>query len=102
MKNEVKIKFCPTCYAYLSSFGERNLSFYESVCSHYAANFKILARQGPKGSGESMIEFLEKKGYISTTEISSSDLLVKPIGYHVKNNQHSFCMNEKDHSKLSI
>ena len=98
--NNVKIFHCLKCHESLAKFGEGPLSLYIQFCEFYIANdFQALLIDSSHNPSfrtiHTFIKFLEKKGYVITTDASDIDpTLIKlvPQGiFQIADDLYEFC-----------
>lgn len=78
------IFYCEECINNLLLHGELALKVFEEVCEKFLfsdAGYEIsIKKEGENNSLMGLIEFLEKKGYVISTESGEFFLRVKPSG----------------------
>jgi len=108
----VSIKFCQKC---LTDLCRKDLDYYDifsSICTHYAENFEpieiseTVCLNKPKQLKKDIekflkdIQWLEKKGYILTTETSVDTIAIMPLGFHCEG--HFCCEDESLEAKCFV
>lgn len=93
---------CKKCISKLEKYGNLPLDVYLGICEQYAQKNSIFCEAGKKGSGNTIINFLESKGFVVTTECYDDSLAVKPNGYREYETQydiqtHEFCAFREIH-----
>ena len=90
---------CRRCIEKLAECGELPLIIYYGICEIYSEEripllLDVINSDQPK-TIDSMLKFLEVKGYIISNDASDIDdelIRVKPMGYHSEENDaHFFC-----------
>lgn len=98
MKQE--ISYCDRCMKNLEIYGEMAAEVYKEICMHYSIGNAIHCDGKTHGKGETIIRFLEVKGYLVTTEIGKKDLYAKPNGYKKTfmgyKYDHQFCIGHEN------
>lgn len=94
----LKMFHCYNCIEKLKETGQGAVDLYLQLCELYIANDQTLMLDIDKDSHRSsrtIIQFLEVKGYIVTTDASDIDqkiIKVKPTGHTIKGEDlHMFC-----------
>jgi hypothetical protein len=76
------IVFCKKCYEELKGYGMPAEVIYEHICAFYAIKRKPVHMTERELKGiccrAPIIEFLERKGFLITTEADFESLLIKP------------------------
>lgn len=93
---EILVRYCPICFYKLKEWGEMPTTVFEQICEYYALTEEVMIIEEDihalKGGYLMMIEFLEKKRYIITTECSDSQLAVLPYTIFKTDDGYRFCM----------
>lgn len=88
---------CKKCVEELCLYGKFPLDIYLGICEQHAQKNLILCSYGKSGKADPIINFLENKGFLVTTEHCHDSLAVKPNGYIEHNSDynaetiHEFC-----------
>lgn len=82
---------CKKCVSTLEKYGNLPLDIYLGICEQYAQDYDIFCDYG-----NTIINFLESKGFVVTTECYDDSLAVKPNGYREYETEydiktHEFC-----------
>jgi hypothetical protein len=78
-----KVRICSICHEELSSAGEIILDAYVAICFASAEDASVVVDGRRTGTGNTVVKWLEKRGYITSTEFNDSDLLVTANGLEV-------------------
>ncbi len=78
------INYCTKCQEELVNYGEMASTMFEQICEHYVFTNDCLSistdMYGNLFNLNGLIEFLEHKGFIVSTDIANQFLKVKPRG----------------------
>lgn len=85
---------CKKCISTLEKYGNLPLDIYLGVCEEYAQKNPIFSEIGKKGLGNTIINFLESKNFIVTTEFCQETLAIKPAGYREYETEHGYTTHE--------
>lgn len=114
----IKIYYCPECYRMLESLGYPAQAYYEVIsetCIVFDSSFKFLPHSKlkqigkldfveienhPRNKYDMIIELLEEKGFISTTDIFDDVFLdIVPNGLYYEENNFYICIDESHKEK---
>jgi hypothetical protein len=92
------IYFCSDCIQDLAAYGNLIKQIYEEICICYAQDKNIVCKAGKRGRGTPIIWFLERKGYVITSEVNNHYLIIKPLGLRVSGcNSVEYCAFRNKH-----
>jgi len=98
-----QLQICKRCIDKLGKYGKMPLDFYVLICELYSGDQHFHIDAEKRGSGDTIIRFLEKKHFIVTTEYDKDKLLIKPTGHSKKRYRyleaHTVCAFPKEHNK---
>lgn len=82
------------------SYGEIAVTAYETIAEYYAARLHALPvdTEDCAPGTNTIVKFLELKGYVSTTELTRSAYLVKPTNHcYAQGKGHLYCKCPEQH-----
>ena len=92
---------CKECIEILDKSGRCCLDIYLTTCNFQVSRQVAVTSQGKFGRGHPAVTWMEKKGFILTTEDDQLNLLIKARGYTIKaqegHENHEFCAFPKEH-----
>lgn len=96
----LEITCCPQCETKLLKHGELLSNFFSVICEYYVITGKCFEvsteRNGINHKFLEIINFLEIKKYLKTTESGLTTLFVKPCGIHCYEDKFFFCNQKHD------
>lgn len=96
-----KVRICSICHEELSSAGEIILDAYVAICFASVEDASIVVDGRRTGTGNTVIKWLEKRGYITSTEVNDSDLVVFANGLEIIEGiyrvTYDFCVSPSRH-----
>ncbi len=93
------IEYCEVCEKRLRSYGDFAFELFDLICYHYLMDnvFEVSSDIHDMTHGYlALIHFLERKGFIVSTESSQSCLQIKPLGLsysNLGNHELLFCLH---------
>jgi len=95
----LKIYFCADCHENIERGHETFFKVYEFFCTHYLINGDYFERKIHNEDDISVytfaLDFLEKSGFILSTESGTHSVKIKPLGHIVNESgdTHLFCID---------
>jgi len=77
-----EMTICKKCCEEVMEFGEAAFEYYEYVCKNYNRDTIVFCPQGIFGRGHPTLAFLERKGFIISTD-AYRFVFIKPVGYNL-------------------
>jgi len=101
----MSLEICPKCEERLISWGSPAADMFADICRNYAhekAPMELYHSNNREfNSIYTLLAFLERRGYLLSTECKEDCLLVKPLGFMKTEHGYFVCVN-RNHSQHKI
>lgn len=93
------ITYCDKCFSKLRLFGFPAVSTFEMACEYYALHHEpmIICDEESSRSFMQILQLLERKGYVTTTEVALSEIAVHVRGIYNNYDDFYVCVDNKSH-----
>ncbi len=92
----IDVLYCRECYSRLNGYGSAAAEKFCEICEYFIRHNKPIkinpSVYAPSYGILEIVKFLEFKGYVVSTEVESSILLVKPLGLCCIRPNEDYCL----------